>query len=134
MSNKLKKKNPNRQVIKKKSIQTFQNSALYKYTANFQTFTEERKKKEMHACTMFLLPWGSLVEMEFSDPETKPSPNQLADIHMHTFELLITESNSTSQGGVSSLKMSQAVKSQNVLLIRCFRLASTLQCLASVSK
>lgn len=44
----------------------------------------------MHACTMFLLPWGSLVAMEFSDPETKPSPNQLADIHMHTSELLIT--------------------------------------------
>lgn len=63
---------------------------------------------------MFLLPWGSLVAMEFSDLETKPSPNQLADIHMHTFELLITEPNSTSQGGVSSLKISQTVKSQNV--------------------
>lgn len=33
---------------------------------------------------MFLLPSGSLVAIEFSDPETKPSPNQLADIHMHT--------------------------------------------------
>lgn len=81
--------------------------------SNFQT--EEGKKKKLHACTMFLLPWGSLVAMEFSDPETKPSPNQLADIHLHTFELLITESNSTSQGGVSSLRISQTVKSQNVL-------------------
>lgn len=68
----------------------------------------------MHACTMFLLPWGSLEAMEFSDPETKPSPNQLADIHMHTFELLITKPNSTSKGGVSSLKMNQTLKSQNV--------------------
>lgn len=41
---------------------------------------EREKEKEMHACTMFLFPWGSLEAMEFSDPETKPSPNQLADI------------------------------------------------------
>lgn len=64
----------------------------------------------MHACTMCLLPWGSLVAIEFSDPETKPSQNQLVDIHMHTFESLITKPNSASQGGVSSLKMNQIVK------------------------
>lgn len=52
-----------------------------KYTSNFQTCITERKKKEMHACTMLLLPWVSLVAMEFSDPETKPSPNQFADVH-----------------------------------------------------
>lgn len=63
---------------------------------------------------MFLLPWGSLEAMEFSDPETKPSPNQLADLHKHSFELLITKPNSTFQGGVSSLKMNQ-LKKQNVL-------------------
>ena len=74
----------------------------------------------MHACTMFLLPWGSLVAMEFSDPETKPSPNQLADIHLHSFELLITKPNSTSWGGDSSLKMNQTVRSQNVWKIQCF--------------
>lgn len=74
----------------------------------------------MHACTMFLLPWGSLVAMEFSDPETKPNPNQLADIHMHSFELLITKPNSTSRGGDSSLKMNQTVRSQNVWKIQCF--------------
>lgn len=61
--------------------------------------------------TMFLLPWGSLVAMEFSDPETKPSPNQLADIHMHTSEWLITEANSTSQREFPSLKLTQTVKS-----------------------
>ena len=36
-------------------------------------------------------PGGSLVAMEFSDPENKRSPNQLADIHMHILELLITK-------------------------------------------
>lgn len=61
--------------------------------------------------TMFLLPWGSLVAMEFSDPETKRSPNQLADIHMHTSEWLITEANSTSQREFPSLKLTQTVKS-----------------------
>lgn len=86
-----------------------------KYTSNFQTCITERKKKEMHACTMLLLPWVSLVAMEFSDPETKPSPNQFADVHKHTLELLITKPNSSPQGWVSSLKMSQTVKSQNIL-------------------
>lgn len=60
--------------------------------------------------TVFLLPWGSLEAMEFSDPETKPSPNQLADIHMHTSERLITEASSTSQREFSSLKSTQTVK------------------------
>jgi len=54
----------------------------------------------MHACAVLVLPWGSLEAMEFSDPETKPSPNQLADIHMHIFKLLIKKSNSASRGGV----------------------------------
>lgn len=66
----------------------------------------------MHECTTFLLPWGSLVAMEFSDPETNPSPNQLAVIHMHILELLITDSNYTSHGGVSSLKIKQTERNQ----------------------
>lgn len=64
----------------------------------------------MRACIAGLLPCGSLEAMEFNDPETKPSPNQLAaDIHMHTFELLITKAGSALQGGVSSLKSHQIV-------------------------
>lgn len=69
---------------------------------------------------IILLPWGSLAAMEFSDPETNPSPNQLAVIHMHILELLITQSNSTStQGGVSSLKMKQTKGSENVMQTLC---------------
>lgn len=76
----------------------------------------------MHECTTFLLPWGSLVAMEFSDPETNPSPNQLAVIHMHILELLITESNSTSHGGVSSLKIKQMERNQKCPVNTAFSL------------
>lgn len=72
---------------------------------------KEEKGGKMCTRTMFLVPWGSLVAMEFSDPETKPSPNQLADINMHTSEWLITEANSTSQREFPSLKLTQNVKS-----------------------
>lgn len=68
----------------------------------------------MHASTMFLLPWGSLEAMELSDPETKPSPNQLADIHMHIWAANYTAKLHL-KGGVSPLKMNQTVKNWNVL-------------------
>lgn len=70
--------------------------------------------------TIVLLRRGSLVAMEFSDPETKPSPNQLADIHMHTFEWLITEANSISQRQFASLKFTQTVKSSKSSVNICF--------------
>lgn len=53
---------------------------------------------------MLTLPWGSLVAMQFSDPETKPSSNELADPHMQAVQLLITKSNSSSQGGIPSFE------------------------------
>lgn len=97
---------------KKKSFSIFITFLIYGEVLNL---CKEKKKRwggggEMCTRTMFLLPWGSLVAMEFSDPETKPSPNQLADIHMHTSEWLITEANSTSQREFPSLKLTQTVK------------------------
>ena len=54
---------------------------------------------------MCILPSGSLAAMEFSDPETYRSQNQLADINMHAVENLITNAGSASHGRDSSLKM-----------------------------
>lgn len=71
----------------------------------------EGESSKTPAFTMLPVPRGSLIAMQFSDPETNPSPDELATIHMQTFQLLITESNSSSQGGISPLKMRQTLKS-----------------------
>lgn len=95
---------------KKKLSSIFITFPIYGQLLNF---CKEKKKNGGKMCTrtMFLLPWGSLVAVEFSDPETKPSPNQLVHIHMHTSERLITEANSTSQREFPSLKLTQTLKS-----------------------
>ena len=54
---------------------------------------------------MCILPSGSLAAMEFSDPETYRSQNQLADINMRGVEHLITNAGSAPRGRDSSLKM-----------------------------
>lgn len=109
-------------LFKKKSAKkSMKHLTIQQCASTLSTFKLYQRKKQkggkiawMH--NVILLPWGSLAAMEFSDPETNPSPNQLAVIHMHILELLITESNSTStQGGVSSLKMKQTERSRNVL-------------------
>lgn len=98
------------QVIMKKIFFNIHNFSNVWTTFKLLQGKEERVGG-MCTHTMFLLPWGSLVAMEFSDPETKPSPNQLANIHMHTSEWLITEANSTFQREFPSLMLTQTVKS-----------------------
>lgn len=79
---------------------------------------------------LFFLLWGSLVAMEFSDPETNLSPNQLADIWMHTLELLIQSQTPPLR---EDFPLWRLWKAQNVVQTLVL-VASTVQRWAVVSK